>query len=243
MAFLSGEDRAGKPLSLIGRSAPEGGGAGSSPVAARTKVHDNANESEKRMVTEVEVDPFASPTQKAQDPTSAGGGFVPLAGIATGRLVLILPVSLERKVLSEFKDKNGNDQYGPKMTADIAVLSGETDFFWQDGKGEDHDFEVEEIPHVFEGVFINSAPLVDRTEDARRTDTAATMSLGRLIKPKAYDLKAPNEKDLTIARKFLASATGKKFAAHAQAMHEKRVADAAGDGGGGEESKAKNPFG
>lgn len=176
------------------------------------------------MTTDVSSDPFAAPTDKAEDPLSQGGGFVPLAAMATGRLVLIVPVSLERKVLSGFKDeKTKEDKYGPKMVAHIAVLSGESEFYWtRDESAEE--FEAPEIPHVFENVFINSAPLIDKTEAARRTDVAATMTVGLLTKPKAYDLRAANEKHLKVVREWLATPAGKAFHTTAQELHDARVA-------------------
>lgn len=168
------------------------------------------------------TDPFAAPTAKAQEPTGNGGNFVPLSAMV-GRLVLILPTDFERSVKSEFKDRNGNEQYGPKLVADIAVLTGEPEFYWQNKDGEDQEHEADEIPIVFEGVWIQSAPLVDKTEDARRTDLPATMTIGRLVKPKAYGLKDPNEKDTMKAREWLATDAGKAFRAKAQEQHELRV--------------------
>lgn len=182
------------------------------------------------------TDPFAAPTEKAQEPTSQGGNFVPLSAMV-GRLVLIAPMEFERSVLSEFKGKDGKDQYGPKLVADIAVLSGETEFFWQNKDGEDQEHEVDEIPAVFEGTWIQSAPLVDKTEDARRTDVAQTMTIGLLVKPKAYGLKAPNDKHLAKAREWLGTPAGKAFATKAQEAHEARVKAASGA-----KSKDATPF-
>ncbi len=187
-------------------------------------------------MTAVEVDSFASPTAKAQEPTSDGGNFVPLSAMV-GRVVLILPLDLDRKVLSDYKDKDGNEQYGPKLIADVAVLTGDTQFDWQNKDKEDQELEVDEIPCVFEGVWIQSAPLVDKTEDARRTDLAATMTLGRLIKPRAYGLKDPSDKDRATARQWLATPAGKAFAAKAEEAHQARVKGASGD------SKISAPFG
>lgn len=183
------------------------------------------------------TDPFAAPTDKAQEPTAGSGNFVPLSAMV-GRLMLIMPTEFERSVKSEFKDKDGNDQYGPKLVADIAVLSGETEFYWQNKDKEDQELEVDAIPVVFEGVWIQSAPLVDKTEDARRTDVAQTMTIGRLVKPKAYGLKPPNDKDMDKARAWLATDAGKAFAAKAQEMHDARVAAAQGGGS----SKNDTPF-
>lgn len=184
------------------------------------------------------TDPFAAPTDKAQEPTSTGGNFVPLSAMV-GRLILILPLELDRKVLSNFKAKDGSDQYSPRLTADIAVLSGDTQFDWvQDEK--DQDFEADQIPWVFEGVWIQSAPLVDKTEDARRVDLTATLTLGRLTKPKAYGLKAASDKDVTTARTWLGTTGGKAFATKAQAAHDARVAESKGETPAGAEA---SPFG
>ncbi len=189
------------------------------------------------------TDPFAEPTAKPQEALSSGGSFVPLQGIAKGRLVLMLPVELERDVPSTFVDpKTGKLRPpGPRLTADIAVLSGEPVFSWlPDGATEaktfDADDEADGIPHVFEGVWINSAPLIDRTEDARRVDLPATMSIGRLDKPKAYTLTAPSAKDMVIARTWLATPEGLAFKTKAQELHDARVAAVNG------ETPSSNPF-
>lgn len=194
------------------------------------------------------TDPFAMPTAEPQDKLSGEGGvpFVPLSAIAGNRLVLIVPVEFERSVDTGFKDdKTDEPKFGPLLTADIAVLSGEGQFVW-DGKDEngskiERTYEVEIIPGqtaaVFEGVYIRSAPLVDKTEDARRVDKPQTMTVGRLRKPKAYNLANPSDTDMATARKWLATEQGKAFMAKAQEMHEARVAASKG-----EASKDATPF-
>ncbi len=187
------------------------------------------------MTTDVETDPFAAPTEKAQEPTSQAGDFVPLSAMV-GRLILIVPVEFERSVLSTFKSKDGKDQYGPKLVANIAVLSGESEFNWTDKDDKDQELTVDEIPALFPGTWIQSAPLVDATEDARRTDLSNTMTVGVLLKPKAYKLKAPNAGQIDKARAWLKTDAGQAFKAEAQKLHDERVKSAS------EAPATANPF-
>lgn len=207
------------------------------------------NESE-HDVTTATSDPFAGPTSEPQEALSKGGGdFIPLSAFGKqGRLVLIIPLELERNVKSKFPDeKTGEEKFGPQLVADFALLTGEGEFAWP-GKDEQGnpitrrlstELEAGKTAAVFENVYVYSAPLIDKTEDARRTDLASTMTIGRLDMPKAYALTSASDKDAGIARTWLATPAGQAFKVKAQAAHDARVAAASGGAG----PKEASPFG
>lgn len=193
--------------------------------------------------------PFAAPTENPQETLSKGGGdFVPLSAFGKqGRLVLIAPMDLDRNVESQFPDeKTGEKKFGPQLKANFALLTGESEISWpgKDESGKDimrtHEAEIDpgKSACVLDDVLVYSAPLIDRTEDARRVDVASTMTLGRLHQPKAYALLPASPKDILHAQAWLATSAGQAFEAAAKAAHDARVAAASGA-----PAPAASPFG
>ncbi len=143
-----------------------------------------------------ETDPFAAPTTAPEEAYSRGGAdFVPLSEFI-GRVLIIVPHLLEKRVKSSFPKKVKNEAgqeieieaWSPRLTATIVAVTGDGSFEWKVGP-EVKKLNVE-LPHAFPNQQIWSAPLIDRTEGARLHRDGAVMTLGRLaMKDKAYELR------------------------------------------------------
>lgn len=118
---------------------------------------------------------------------SGGGGGAKLPDMY-GRLVLILPIKIERGIASNFKDDKGNAQVQDRMTATVVVLDGGPIAFG----GAPYKMpptphtQSEPLPYVSKGLWISQAKLVEQCEPALATVAAQGvgkgMVLGRLLK-------------------------------------------------------------
>lgn len=153
------------------------------------------------------VDPFAAPTENPEEPLAENGTFVSVAGLK-GRLLLITPKGLEKDIPSKFKDPKTNEiKNQHRLTADVTVLDGDSEFVWSDVEGDIQKVSVPSIPYTFEDMYISQGRLIDATEDARNPNKPdVKMTLGRLGKDgRAWKLYAPNITDVTAARAYIAA--------------------------------------
>lgn len=123
-------------------------------------------------------------------PVVAGGGGGAKLADMYGRLVLILPLRIERNRPSNFKDpKTQLPKMEDRMTATVVVLDGANPIAFGGNPyivPQIPHTKSEPLPHVSQGLWISQSKLVEQCEDALATvavsGPGSGMVLGRLLK-------------------------------------------------------------
>jgi len=127
-----------------------------------------------------DADPFAGSDPAPQAPRG------PRLREMYGRLVIIMPKTVEKDRPTQFKNPDGSQQKQDRMTADVIVLDGGTIHYG--GRPEDipsvpHD-KTAEPPAKWADMFISAAGLISQCREAlaKRQAGQPGMVLGRLTK-------------------------------------------------------------
>lgn len=133
-------------------------------------------------------------------PSATGSGNLPKIGDLQGRLLIVLPESLQRGLPSRFMGTNGQPQTVDRLTATVVVLDGGP-LQWggtQPGSQRQH----AEVPYVIKGLWIQQTKLIEQLDEPlrMRLNGQPGLALGRLWKTGTaasdpYVLAAPDQND------------------------------------------------
>lgn len=133
-------------------------------------------------------------------PPSPSGSNLPKIADLQGRLLIVMPESLQHGIVSKFTNRDGSAQYQDRMTATVVVLDGGP-LQWggtQPGSQRQHG----DVPYVIKGLWIQQSKLIEQLGEPLRMRQAgqAGLALGRLWKTGTaasdpYVLAAPSPED------------------------------------------------
>lgn len=143
-------------------------------------------------------------------PPSAGGSGGPRIADLQGRLLLILPESVQRQIPSKFTN-NGQTVMQDKVTATVIVLDGGPLQWTPKVSGQLQQPRQENVPYVIKGMWIQQSKLIEQLEEAlaMRLRGEPGLTLGRLWKAgtatnDAYVLAAPQPQDAATYDQYVA---------------------------------------
>jgi hypothetical protein len=174
--------------------------------------------------------PAAAPTLASSfskpAPVTSGGGQGADLKAMYGRLVLVIPIKIERGIPSNFKSATGEAQLQDRMTATFIVLDGGSpiafggDMYAMPQKPHD---KSEPLPHVSKGLWVSQSKLIEACEPALRVaatsgpgSTSEALVLGRLLKNgtdknSAWILGEYTPQDQQIAEYYLSGVKSGQF--------------------------------
>lgn len=134
-------------------------------------------------------------------PSASGSGNMPKIGDLQGRLLIIMPESLQRGLLSRFTNRDGSPQAQDRLTATVVVLDGGP-LQWggtQPGSARQN----ADVPYVIKGLWIQQTKLIEQLNEPLqiRLGGGPGLALGRLWKTGTeqnapYVLATPNDQDV-----------------------------------------------
>lgn len=115
-------------------------------------------------------------------PSASGSGNMPKISDLQGRLLIVMPESLQRGLPSRFMSQNGQPQTVDRLTATVVVLDGGP-LQWggtQPGQQRMHG----DVPYVVKGLWIQQTKLIEQLDEPLRMRLAGQpgLALGRLWK-------------------------------------------------------------
>jgi hypothetical protein len=133
-------------------------------------------------------------------PSATGSGNMPKIGDLQGRLLIVLPESLQRGLASKFMGQNGQAQTVDRLTATVVVLDGGP-LQWG-GTAPGSARQNADVPYVIKGLWIQQTKLIEQLDEPLRMRLAGQpgLALGRLWKTGTeqnapYVLAAPSPQD------------------------------------------------
>ncbi|HYD28896.1 hypothetical protein [Brevundimonas sp.] len=147
--------------------------------------------------------PVAQPGQflAPPPPSASGSGNMPKIGDLQGRLLIVMPESLQRGLPSKFQGQGGGAQFVDRMTCKVIVLDGGP-LSWG-GTTPGSQRQTVNTPYVVNGLWIQQVKLIEQLEEALRVRQSGGpgLSLGRLWKTgpsnnDPYVLAAPQPQEV-----------------------------------------------
>lgn len=142
-------------------------------------------------------------------PSEGGGGGLPKVADLQGRLLIILPESIQRQIPSRFMN-NGVPSLQDKLTATVIVLDGGPLSWTPKQGGVMGQPRTEQVPFVIKGLWIVQSKLIEQLEEplAMRQRGEAGLALGRLWKTgpsnsDPYVLAQPSPQDAAMYDQYV----------------------------------------
>ena len=134
-------------------------------------------------------------------PPSPSGGNLPKISDLQGRLLIVMPESMQHGVASKFTNRDGSPQFQDRITATVVVLDGGP-LQWggmQPGSAR----QQGDVPYVIKGLWIQQSKLIEQLGEPlrMRLDGQPGLALGRLWKTGTaasdpYVLATPSAEDV-----------------------------------------------
>jgi hypothetical protein len=119
-------------------------------------------------------------------PSASGSSNMPKIGDLQGRLLIVLPETIQRQIPSRFTGPGGVPQMQDKLTATVIVLDGGNGpLTWtRAAQGQQPVSQTQAAPYVIKGLWIQQTKLIEQLEEplAMRLRGEPGIALGRLWK-------------------------------------------------------------
>jgi hypothetical protein len=138
-------------------------------------------------------------------PSASGASGMPKVSDLQGRLLIVLPETIQRAMPSRFTGPGGAPQTQDRLTATVIVLDGGNGpFTWtRAAQGQQPQTQTQGTPFVIKGLWIQQTKLIEQLEEAlaMRLRGEPGISLGRLWKTgpsnsDPYVLASPNPQEV-----------------------------------------------
>ncbi len=143
-------------------------------------------------------------------PSASGQGGQPRVADLQGRLLIVLPESIQRGVPSRYLGQNGQAQTQDRLTATVIVHDGGPLAWFPKANGQTMAQRTENVPYVIKAMWIQQTKLIEQLEEPLRLRLQGQpgIALGRLWKagPGANDpyvMAPPNPQDVALYDQYV----------------------------------------